>query len=323
METVNAMASAAAKAVWGDSTAAKEPVSGKTGNTSAGEPYDAGNMDQFNTTTNGTTTNGTTTTGATTTGTTTNGTTTSAAKTSGTGTDFGTGSGSGSGSTDPVTSAVSDAKFANNTGTAATADDTPENPSTNQKLKDADASRGQQDTRDPEEPLTNPKSAPTEVNDRDTNDQTEDGINEEVKLDGPGPRPLDEVAREHGGDAGNNDVHEQHRRGSLVPPRDPNDTSEAPKSDAERQEDKGDGTLYVKSSGLRADGGDFDATKPGAGREADRLMEAKGMHPNADAKEIAKEDASSSPADEHHHAEAETKEKKKLSQRIKEKLHHH
>lgn len=52
-------------------------------------------------------------------------------------------------------------------------------------------------------------------------------------------------------------------------------------------------------------------------------MEAKGMHPNADAKEIAKEDASSSPADEHHHAEAETKEKKKLSQRIKEKLHHH
>lgn len=47
METVNAMANAAAKAVWGDSTAATEPVSGKTGNTSAGEPYDAGNLGTF------------------------------------------------------------------------------------------------------------------------------------------------------------------------------------------------------------------------------------------------------------------------------------
>lgn len=302
METVNAMAAAAAKAVWGDSTTAKEPVSGKTGNTSAGEPYDAGNMDQANTTTTSASTTGTSTTDTS---------TIPAAKTSGTGS--GITSGSGSDSTDPVTSAVGDAEFANNTGTATTADDTPENPSTNQKLKDADASKGQQDTRDPEEPLTNPKSAPTEVNDRDTNDP-EDGVNEEMKLDGPGPRPLEEVAREHGGDAGN--IHE--RKGSLVPPRDPNDTSEAPKSDAEKQEDKGDGTLYVKSSGLKADGGDFDATKPGAGREADRLMEAKGMHPNAD----ATENASSSPVTEHH-TEAETKEKKKLTQRIKEKLHSH
>ena len=32
----------------------------------------------------------------------------------------------------------------------------------------------------------------------------------------------------------------------------------------------GTGTQYVKSSGLAAEGGDFDATKPGAGKEADR-----------------------------------------------------
>lgn len=32
----------------------------------------------------------------------------------------------------------------------------------------------------------------------------------------------------------------------------------------------------MKSSGLAADGGDFDATKPGAGREADR----KCSHPD-------------------------------------------
>ena len=32
----------------------------------------------------------------------------------------------------------------------------------------------------------------------------------------------------------------------------------------------GKGLKYVKSSGLVADGGNFDAAKPGAGREADR-----------------------------------------------------
>lgn len=39
-----------------------------------------------------------------------------------------------------------------------------------------------------------------------------------------------------------------------------------------QSESKGSGTgeQYVKSTGLAADGGDFDATKPGAGREADR-----------------------------------------------------
>lgn len=47
----------------------------------------------------------------------------------------------------------------------------------------------------------------------------------------------------------------------------------ADKENSEIQsESKGSGTgeQYVKSTGLAADGGDFDATKPGAGREADR-----------------------------------------------------
>jgi hypothetical protein len=42
METINNIASAAAKAVWGENK--EEPVSGKQGNVAAGEPYDAGNM---------------------------------------------------------------------------------------------------------------------------------------------------------------------------------------------------------------------------------------------------------------------------------------
>jgi hypothetical protein len=39
---------------------------------------------------------------------------------------------------------------------------------------------------------------------------------------------------------------------------------------SQTSEKKGTGTEYVKSTGLAADGGDFDASKPGAGREADR-----------------------------------------------------
>lgn len=64
MEAINSMASAAAKAVWGESntkenenpnnttdtttmnneTHAQEPISGKQGDVSKGEPYDAGNI---------------------------------------------------------------------------------------------------------------------------------------------------------------------------------------------------------------------------------------------------------------------------------------
>ena len=39
----------------------------------------------------------------------------------------------------------------------------------------------------------------------------------------------------------------------------------------------GTGTQYVKSSGLAAEGGDFDATKPGAGREADRELDTTSL----------------------------------------------
>lgn len=41
---------------------------------------------------------------------------------------------------------------------------------------------------------------------------------------------------------------------------------------------------YVKSTGLAADGGNFDAAKPGAGREAERLMDITGIPHGADLK---------------------------------------
>ena len=47
METINSVAAAAAKVVWGENQNQKsgeEPRSGETGNTNKGEPYDAGNL---------------------------------------------------------------------------------------------------------------------------------------------------------------------------------------------------------------------------------------------------------------------------------------
>jgi hypothetical protein len=54
METVNNLASAASKAIWGDpsdttETQTEEPLSGETGDTSAGEPYDKGNEGESDT----------------------------------------------------------------------------------------------------------------------------------------------------------------------------------------------------------------------------------------------------------------------------------
>ncbi|KAI1144589.1 hypothetical protein F5Y05DRAFT_418519 [Hypoxylon sp. FL0543] len=266
------MASAAAKAVWGENKQnGPEPISGQTGDTSKGEPYDAGNIEDPKAQAARAETNG-----------------------------------ESNSHTNGTTEQAKDAEFAKKTGTAAESQDTPDNPSTNLKLKSApeDTTKAQNDVRDPENPRTNPKSAPTDVND------AEDGPNEAQKLDGPGPRPVDEVAREHGGDAGN-------AKSSLPGQDKPAGSSEG---DAEEEEgpnakSKGEGTgeKYVKSSGLVADGGDFDATKPGAGKEADRLMEEKGMHGGS---KVNEDSGNGSSHGDH-------KDKKSIGQKIKDKLHRH
>ncbi|KAI1384680.1 uncharacterized protein F4822DRAFT_370107 [Hypoxylon trugodes] len=273
METVNNMASAAAKAVWGESKQnGQEPISGQTGDTSKGEPYDAGNIEDPKKQAAKAETNG---------------------------------------ETNRTTEHTDSAQFAKNTGTAAESEETPDNPSTDLKSKSTpkDSSKAQNDVRDPEDPKTNPKSAPTDVND------AEDGPNEAQKLDGPGPKPIDEVAREHGGDAGKTS------EGGSSENKDEGAADEEDE-DGPDAKSKGEGTgeQYVKSSGLQADGGDFDATKPGAGREADRLLEEKGIHPGANGPSTgadAEEDESG------HGGDKKDKEKKSIGQKIKDKLHRH
>jgi hypothetical protein len=80
---------------------------------------------------------------------------------------------------------------------------------------------------------------------------------------------------------------------------------------------KGMGTEYVKSSGMKADGGDFDASNPGAGAEANRLLEESGVHKTKDAPKDADDDTSAQSQQTGQSGE----EKVSKIQKIKEKLH--
>lgn len=124
-----------------------------------------------------------------------------------------------------------------------------------------DSAAGKTDTRLPEDPATDPTPKNQEV--------STSGAGPENKADdlkGPGPRPLETVAKERGGDAGNvkSTSHDSGLTGGAA--------TDEEEEDGPQKKSHGEGTgeKYVKSTGLAADGGDFDATKPGAGREADR-----------------------------------------------------
>jgi len=60
---------------------------------------------------------------------------------------------------------------------------------------------------------------------------------------------------------------------------------------------EGTGERYEKSTGVQAEGGDFDATRPGAGREADRLMEQSGIAHGEGPKVDEKSDKKAFPVD--------------------------
>lgn len=301
MDTINSMAKTAANVVWGSNTTdGKEPVSGHQGDVSKGEPFDKGNVEGTHSsvettgqstpnTTSATTGGAASTTDATTGPTTTTGTTTG-----------------------PTTEVGKDAEFAKTTGTAAESSAVPDNERTELKAKDtpSDTTAGQNDTRDPTNPQTNPKNNPTDV------DNTAEGVAEGDKLDGPGPKPLNEVAKEHGGDAGNKEATTTSSEGATegkaaaAESDDPND----PRAPSHGE---GTGEKYIKSTGMAADGGDFDAANAGAGREADRLLEEKGIHTSKDAPKVEAAD------DKHASPESEDKKKKpSIVQKIKDKLHH-
>lgn len=77
---------------------------------------------------------------------------------------------------------------------------------------------------------------------------------------------------------------------------------------------EGTGTKHEKSTGLKADGGDFDASRPGAGLEADRIMDQKGIHHGLVSNDSK---ATSDDSSSHHSGHS-----KGLGEKLKDKLHH-
>jgi hypothetical protein len=83
----------------------------------------------------------------------------------------------------------------------------------------------------------------------------------DVDLSKPGPKPLETLAREHGGDAGRAAEHTKPAGPSTLPADPQGDNSQ-----------EGSGEKVVRSTGFAAEGGDFDAAAVGAAREADRKL---------------------------------------------------
>lgn len=150
-----------------------------------------------------------------------------------------------------------------------------------------------------------------------------------VDVSGPGPRDVADVARENGGNAAvASPSHSSGGKSASSGAKDAtSDNAHAAAAADDGGKDKGTGELYVKSSGLKADGGDFDATKPGAGREADRLMEEKGISTTSSDKKSGGGGGGGGEGDAKSHGSGGSgsgdKEKHSIVDKIKEKLHKH
>ncbi|CRK16830.1 hypothetical protein BN1723_011110 [Verticillium longisporum] len=147
---------------------------------------------------------------------------------------------------------------------------------------------------------------------RDPKGSLEDDPVPNVDLSKPGPKPLETVAKEHGGDAGNISKDTPQPGTSSTKAVAANDTSDGPQSESHGT---GTGEKHIKTTGFAAEGGDFDAANAGAAIEADRLVK-EGGHPGP-----------SSPGTGLGHTDSKDSsgsgEKKSLKERIKAKLHKH
>lgn len=128
-----------------------------------------------------------------------------------------------------------------------------------------------QDSKKQTEALSS-KSESTESTTRERDDDpVQKGDEKGIQAD-DGPRPLAAIAKENGGDAGNAQAGSESTSAKS-------DAATAGHAEDKSSESKGTGEQYGKTTGLAADGGNFDATNPGAGREADR--KSCPVHPHA------------------------------------------
>ncbi|KAL7808430.1 hypothetical protein V8C26DRAFT_413373 [Trichoderma gracile] len=297
METINQIASSAAKAVWGDDPNAethKEPISGATGDVSKGEPYDAGNLDPED-----------------------QHKVESSLNTKDEQIDK-----------DDTPSDLAEGEYYA-LSSSAKYKPLPETPTKEQpKDNTIPTTAMPQETTQPQD-ISKPKNASTDVpadkstvapSDKpaDTSADPEAGKPLD-QLTGKGPRPVEELARENGGNAAAASSDD-----SVSVPKDKDSKPEPSVEEKQNHQNAHEGdaaaeaTEYVKTTGLAADGGNFDAAKPGAGREADRLMEQKGLKSADDDGDNKGSSGRKSSDSGHHH-----KDKPSLGERIKNKLHRH
>ncbi|KAL7929482.1 hypothetical protein V8C35DRAFT_315385 [Trichoderma chlorosporum] len=267
LETINQLATAATKAVWGDSNAEthKEPISGATGDVAKGEPYDAGNLDAR---------------------------------------DQRKVESSLKDHDDTPSDLAEDEYYA--LSSSAKDKPLPETPQAKEPMDKEPTDKLQDKSQ--QKSMETPKGMDAD----DANPEEGKSLDE---LTGPGPRPVEELAKENGGNAAaaaSNDA--------VAPSQEDKMKEEKPEASTEKHEDpKREATEeeYVKTTGLAADGGNFDATKPGAGLEADRLMEQKGIKTTDDDHKASSSTGRKSSDSGRH------KDKPSLGERIKNKLHRH
>lgn len=293
METITNITNAAAKAVWGETEANKEPISGVEGNTAKGEPFDAGNLGksrncfsfpkspanpapkdtpaQEKVEHNCETNNRVTGLGSTVSG---------SSRVDNTSTNTSVPTATSNINSSGITGSNTDHLRDNADTTTSTT--TTNNNKNSTSLEDAtaasalpttkenrDTTAGQNDTHDPDKVNVDTDSNKPTSNTDDVD--TSPGTGSKSVL-GHEPRTIAQIAKSKDGDAGRDGVSESSSKPSEGAAKATGEGAGlgATSSSKEGEDPKVEATEPVHTTGLAADGGNFDASKPGAGQEAER-----------------------------------------------------
>jgi len=265
----------------------REPLSGQNGDVKKGEPYDAGNAQSSSNLSTGNNTSSNNVNGD------------SSSDNQPIGTTGAPGNTSSTGPIRPEHDTDKTGVTSAHQPTSATASDKPTSANDNSGAGAAPSigaqpSSGAQNTQK-QQGADRPHEEPDHGENQAIKDTKRDAEEAQAGVDtsGAGPQSLDEKDKGAAGSSSGGD-----------------DDGPQKKSTGE-----GTGEKYIKSSGMQADGGDFDAAKAGAGREAYRLLEEKGVHHEAG--------ATASPDDDKEDGGADKEGKPSVGEKIKSKLHKH
>jgi hypothetical protein len=325
METVSNLASQASSYLFGDSQSydpanqsGQEPRSGETGYVQSGEPYDAGNKDEPGVDNQGTTnaypsksednTNNYTTSGTSNANNNDNNLSSSNAKSSNTDSSSSNNNLSSNANPSSTDSNSNSNKMSSNSNSSSTKQpSSQQEPQSDIQYDDHNETKSIPKCKGSSRPIINARGVEVEPDPSSGSRALQQQQNGETP--GELPENLKKYSPSGGAESGSGS-------GSGVGSAD----GEKPHSESQGE---GTGEKYVKSTGLKADGGDFDAANAGAGREADRLLEEKGIHHG---EERGSEERGSHESEGGRSSSQDSGEKNgklKLKEKIKSKLHRH